>query len=60
MNNTSSNINNNIIVTKKRKIKNIENIEELNDGSSGLLLNGRILGLIGLLSILLFRIKKLY
>ena len=62
MNNTSSNINNNnIIVTKKRKnknIKDIKNAEELNN--EVFLLNGRIIGLVGLLSILLFRIKKLY
>lgn len=62
MNNTFPNINNNnIIVTKKRKKKNIENVENAEElNNDGPLLNGRIIGLSGLLFLLLLRIKKLY
>ena len=64
MNNTSSNsITNNIIVSKKRKPKNID--KEDNDidnisGDSYISLNGRLLFLFGLTCVLTYCVKKLY
>ena len=70
MNNTFPNINiNNIIVTKKRKFKkdkkdkkdkNIVKENIIQYKNDKIILNGRIIGLLGLLILLLYRVKKLY